>query len=184
MMLPHDESDDVKDIRLSLNGEREAFGRLYDRYARGVRSVVIAVSGDFSSVEDLTQETFLRGYRRLNSLKKASDFRQWIQGIARFVAKERLKELSRDRNYFAIGNHRTIRQENSPDKIELLDEQKRIFTAIKNLPERERLAIHAYYFQEQNAEQASRDLGISKSGYYAALERAMDRLRQQLGVRL
>ena len=58
--MSQSEPSDVDDVRRTLAGDREAFGRLFDRHARLVRAIVVAVSGDFGSVEDLTQETFLR----------------------------------------------------------------------------------------------------------------------------
>jgi RNA polymerase sigma-70 factor, ECF subfamily len=82
-----------------IAGDREAFGRLFDRYARLVRAVVVAVSGDFGMVEDLTQETFLRAYRRLGSLNDSEDFCVCIQGIARLVAMERRREFAHNRRY-------------------------------------------------------------------------------------
>ena len=47
---------------------------------------------------------------------------------------------------------------------------------LAELPERERLAIHAFFLQECNAQQAGELLGLSRSGVYALLERALARL--------
>ena len=44
------------------------------------------------------------------------------------------------------------------------------------LPEKERLALHAFYLQEQSAEDARRTVGLSRSGFYRALERARKQL--------
>ncbi len=58
--------NDAELVAQTLAGNREAFGQLYDRYARMVRAVVAGVSGDWPTVEDMTQECFLRGYRNLS----------------------------------------------------------------------------------------------------------------------
>ena len=86
--MPEPETTDADDVRRTLTGEREAFGRLFDRHARSVRAVVAAVSCDFQAVEDMTQESFLRAHERLASLRDPTAFRGWIHGIARIVAKE------------------------------------------------------------------------------------------------
>jgi DNA-directed RNA polymerase specialized sigma24 family protein len=52
--------NDAELVAASLAGDREAFGQLYDRHARMVRAVVLAVSNDWPSVDDMTQESFLR----------------------------------------------------------------------------------------------------------------------------
>ena len=49
--------------------------------------------------------------------------------------------------------------------------------AIASLPEKERLALHAFYLQEQDAEQACTVLGLSRSGLYRVLAVARRRLK-------
>jgi RNA polymerase sigma factor (sigma-70 family) len=178
------EPSDADDVRLTLDGNREAFGRLYDRHARTVRAVVVAVSGDFGAVEDLTQETFLRGFCRLTTLRDAAGFRNWIQGVARFVARERRRQLSRERDRHRIeeDDSRLEPADNADVLLERDEEQRRLMSAIAELPERERLTLHAYYFHEQSADQAAAVIGMSRSGFYAALDRGMVRLRNRLGV--
>jgi RNA polymerase sigma-70 factor, ECF subfamily len=173
---------DADDVRLTLAGDREAFGRLYDRHARGVRAVAAAVSGDFTSVEDLTQEAFLRGYRRLASLRDAAAFGPWIQGVARLVARERRRQLSREHHHFGADHAELASMDETCPSIELNEEHRRVIAAIVELPERERLAIHAYYLHEQSADQAADAIGMSRSGFYVALERGISRLRKRLEV--
>lgn len=179
--MSHDCRTDADDVQETLAGKREAFGRLYDRHAAGVRAVVAAVSRDFRSVEDLTQESFLRGYRQLSSLRDPNGFRQWIHGIARLVAREHLRELRRNREHSVVDNELETSNVKA-DVVELNEEQEKAMSAIAALPERERLAIHAYYFLKQDADQAAVTVGLSRSGFYAALERGMQRLRRRLGA--
>ena len=173
---------DADDVRLALQGDRNAFGRLYDRHARAVRAVVAAVSTDFSAVEDLTQETFLRGHCRLAALRDLSAFGPWIRGVARQVSRERRRKLSRDRHRFEAKEISVAVIDETDSASEIDEEQRRVLDAVAELPERERLAVHAYYFHEQGADQAASAIGLSRSGFYAALERGMKRLRKRLGV--
>lgn len=175
---------DAADVRLVLEGDRKAYGRLYDRHARGVRAVVAAVSSDFTAVEDLTQEAFLRGYRRLASLKNPDAFGPWIQGVARMVARERRRQLRRDRLRFAGDEGDVAVADETGAAIENDEEQRRVLAAVAELPDRERLVLHAYFFHEQGADQAAAAIGISRSGFYTVLERGMTRLRKRLGVTL
>lgn len=177
-----DKDRDATDVRLTLEGDREAFGRLFDRHARGVRAVTVAVSRDFAAAEDLTQETFLRGYRRLSTLRDAKEFSKWIRGIARLVARERRRELQNSQPQLDVDHARTASTANAIDTVERDEEQRLVLDAIATLPERERLVVHAYFFSDANAGQAANQLGISRSGFYAALERGLVRVRQQLGV--
>jgi RNA polymerase sigma-70 factor (ECF subfamily) len=52
--------------------------------------------------------------------------------------------------------------------------------AIATLPEKERVALHAFYLQQQDVEQARMVLGLSRSGFYRVLSVARERLRRVL----
>ena len=52
--------------------------------------------------------------------------------------------------------------------------------AVATLPEKERLALHAFYLQEQDADQARAVLGLSRSGLYRVLSCARRRLQRML----
>jgi RNA polymerase sigma-70 factor, ECF subfamily len=171
---------DADDVRRTLAGDREAFGRLFDRYARVVRAVVVTVSGDFGMVEDLTQETFLRAYRRLASLNDPEGFCGWIQGIARLVARERRREFAHDRRHFEVNDMRLVADDGCRDVVQQDEAQRLVLSAVAELPDRERLAVHAYFFQERSADEAASAVGLSRSGFYAALERGLNRLRRRL----
>jgi RNA polymerase sigma-70 factor (ECF subfamily) len=173
---------DADDVQRARKGDREAFGRLFDRHARAVRALVGGVSGDFAAVDDLTQETFLRGYRQLNMLREPAAFGTWIQGIARHVARERVRNLRRERHRFHADRNEPAIQEEAESVLECEDEHQRLLAAVAELPERERLAVHAFYFHEQDAEQAATAIGLSRSGFYAALNRGIRRLRKRLGA--
>jgi len=172
---------DAELVAESLAGDREAFGRLYDRYAALVRAVVGGVARDYAMVQDLAQESFLRAYRKLQQLRNAERFGAWIVGIARQVARERKRSLRRDRHQFVAGN--CLEMESSAGDFKAIgdaEELERVMQQVVALPERERLAIHAFFLQQRDARQAAELLDLSRSGFYALLERALRRLAARL----
>lgn len=176
--MDHTAKTDAALVADALAGDREAFGRLYDRHARRVRAVVLAVSGDWSAGEDMTQECFMRAYRKLHTLRDRERVAAWLAGFARQVARERRRTLHRDRHEFgspaadaaATDAHSELYIHEQLERIEL------VMQRLAQLPENERLAVHAHFFNEQNAGQAAAQLEISRSGYYALLQRALARL--------
>jgi len=178
--MPEPETNDAEDVRRTLTGDREAFGRLFDRHARSVRSVVAAVSCDFQAVEDMTQETFLRAHQRLATLKDPAAFRGWIHGIARLVAKEGWRQHTRHQER-PISTDVAFQDGGSgAHVVETREQQQLVLQLLMDLPERERLAVHAYFFHEQQADEAAAAMEISRSGFYAALERGLRRIRQRI----
>ena len=115
------------------------------------------------------------------TLREPARFGPWISGIARQVGRERRRSLRRDRHEF---HDPQLLQIDSPvvTDMELFDrdETERIMRGAAKLGEQERLAIHAFYLQQQDARQAAELLGLSRSGFYATLQRAIARLAMQL----
>ena len=172
---------DAELVALALSGNREAFGELYDRHARAVRAVVAGVSGDWPAVEDMVQECFLRAYRNLVRLRDPDRFGPWIAGIARQVGRERRRSLRRDQHEFR--DPRPWRIESAADAeadVQERDEMEQVMRGVAGLRERERLAIHAFFLEQQDARRAAELLGLSRSGFYALVQRAIARLAAQI----
>jgi RNA polymerase sigma-70 factor (ECF subfamily) len=176
--MDHTAPTDAELVAATLAGDRAAFGLLYDRHARRVRAVVAAVSGDWSAVEDMTQECFLRAFRKLDTLRDRDRVVAWLTGFARQIARERRRTLHRDRHEFGAITSDVANASDSPPPFEH-DQIEQILDRVAQLPEDERLAIHAYFFTDQDANAAAAQLEISRSGYYALLQRAIARLAVQ-----
>nr|MDT0665336.1 sigma factor [Micromonospora sp. DSM 115978] len=71
-------------VRRSQDGENEAFGLLYDRYADVVFRYVVYRVGNVSVAEDIVSETFLRALRRIGTFTwQGTDIGAWFVTIAR-----------------------------------------------------------------------------------------------------
>jgi RNA polymerase sigma-70 factor (ECF subfamily) len=170
---------DAELVDRTLAGDHEAFGCLYDRYARLVRAIASRVATDWGTVQDLTQECFLRAYRDLRRLREPGRFGPWIVGIARNVARERRRSFRRDRHEF-VGHHLLEDQSRSSGVDEAEDQFALVVDALATLPEREQEVIYAYFLQNRDARQTAELLGISLSGFYAVLQRSLRRLSELL----
>jgi DNA-directed RNA polymerase specialized sigma subunit len=52
---------------------------------------------------------------------------------------------------------------------------------VAELAETERLALHAYFFDQQSPTDAAESLGMSRSGFYAAVQKALAKLAMKVG---
>jgi len=161
-------------------GDRAAFAELYDRRARLIRAICLDAAGDFHEAADLTQEVFLRAYRGLGELHDPQRFSAWLVGIARQVCREWHRRRRRERT----GLRRLAATSPAVDPPALEDQfdQSTVLLrrAVAGLPEKERLALHAFYLQGQDAEQARSVLGLSRSGFYRVLSCARQRLKRAM----
>lgn len=67
-----------KIIARALDGDREAFARVYDAYAPAALRIGKAVTGDGELAEDAVQEAFLKVYKKGRQCRDPKRFRAWF----------------------------------------------------------------------------------------------------------
>jgi RNA polymerase sigma-70 factor, ECF subfamily len=85
-------SEDATWVAAARDGDRAAFGQLYERYARMVHGVLLA-KVPVGEVDDLVQDVFIRALRRLSMLREAASFGAWLTAITRNVANDYHRRL-------------------------------------------------------------------------------------------
>jgi RNA polymerase sigma-70 factor (ECF subfamily) len=88
--------DDSGLVAAFLDGEKRAFNLLVDRYQGRLLNFVYRTTGDRERAEDLVQETFIRVYRHLHRFDQSKKFSTWIYTIASNLAKNELRNRSRN----------------------------------------------------------------------------------------
>jgi RNA polymerase sigma-70 factor (ECF subfamily) len=87
---------DEEIVQRALEGDKEAFGILFDRYYNLVYRLTLMKLGDKDMALDATQESFLKGYENLDRLREASSFASWMAGIARNLCRNILRNKGRE----------------------------------------------------------------------------------------
>src|SRR5712664_4287658 len=77
-----DEGDLVSLVAAAREGDRAAFGRLYERYARMVHGILLG-RAPLEEVEDLLQDVFVRAMRQVHTLRDVNCFGGWLATVAR-----------------------------------------------------------------------------------------------------
>ena len=163
-------------VEAVLAGQNAAYAKLYDRYAPLVRAICYDSTQNLADAQDLAQDVFLRAYEKLQQLRDSDCFAKWLVAIARLRCKEWQRQKSRDRHsHNGLKNAGAIVPDRSNDCQ--IDNLRKMITM---LPQKERLALHAFYLQGRSADNACRVMGLSRSGFYRVLERARKRLERLL----
>ncbi len=79
-----------------LSGEERAFREIVNRYQTRLLNFVYRTIGDREKAEDLVQDVFIRVYRHLHRFDPTRKFSTWIYTIAANLAKNELRNRSRD----------------------------------------------------------------------------------------
>ena len=88
--------DDAAVVSAFLDGEERAFGELVERYQTRLLNFVYRTIGDREKAEDLVQEVFIRVYRHLHRFDRSKKFSTWAYTIASNLAKNELRNRSRN----------------------------------------------------------------------------------------
>src|SRR5687768_14015493 len=88
--------DDSQVVSSFLAGEERAFQELVDRYQTRLLNFVFRTIGDREKAEDLVQEVYIRVYRHLHRFDRSKKFSTWIYTIASNLAKNELRNRSRN----------------------------------------------------------------------------------------
>jgi RNA polymerase sigma-70 factor (ECF subfamily) len=88
--------DDTGLVNAYLGGEARSFDVLVERYQTRLLNFVYRIVGDRERAEDLVQEVFVRVYRHLGRFDRSKKFSTWIYTIASNLAKNELRNRSRN----------------------------------------------------------------------------------------
>ena len=91
---PHHRSDlqAARIIRRAQRGDAAAFESIYRMYSRRVYSLCLHMIGNPAEAEDLSQEAFLRVFRKIQTFRGESAFSTWLHRLATNVVLMHLRK--------------------------------------------------------------------------------------------
>jgi RNA polymerase sigma-70 factor (ECF subfamily) len=181
-----DTASDADLVRQAGNGRPEAYGELARRWAPRVMAVCHACAGE-TSAADLAQETLLRGFRDLITLKSPEKFGPWLRGIAHRVCLDWLKAKQQSQVPFtrlaADGRppDLLVGGDDSGAAVDRADEVSRLMAEVESLSENHREVLMLFYYDEMSYREMAELLGVSAATINARLSEARGLLRARLG---
>jgi RNA polymerase sigma-70 factor (sigma-E family) len=133
---------------------------------------------DRNAAEDLVQEAFIRLARHAHRIDDASKSAAYLRSI--------VLNLARDHNRRGLVSlrHRPPADEDhatAEDEVLLLDDQRQVIDAIRELPLRQRDCVVLRYYFESGIQEISETLGISQNSVKTHLKRGLAALERRLG---
>lgn len=166
---------DDEALSLATQGDKIAFGELYDKYATRIYNYVYYRTGSTQDAEDITSRVFFRAMRHItNYTDRGVPFSAWLYRIAHNLVANWHRDSSRHQEVELEDGYRASKGEEHPE-IALLEseEQNALMRLIRNLPEeRQQLLILKFVEHMSNAEIGEimdRTEGAIKSLYHRTL---------------
>jgi len=171
-------------VSRARTGDADAFHLIFRRYSKPLLSFIYNLIGDRDQAEELVQETFVRAYRRLGSLREESYLSTWLFGIARNVVREVIRRKYSDRPLVGLEDVGAADPRSfaaGPDEPLMAHELRRaVRAALAGLPEDGRVVFVLKVIHQMKYRQIARITGSSVGKLKTDLHRARRQMRQRL----
>ena len=179
-------NNDAALIQRVLDGDDTAFSALVRKYQRSVHALAWRKIGDFHIAEDITQDTFLKAYQRLPTLKEPQSFASWLYVITAnqckaWLRKNRKWTRSLEGTSSAQLEKATYSEYVIAENKRMTEETQRevVKKLLGKLQESDRTVITLYYLGGMTYEEISEFLGVSEAAIRNRLYRARRRLKKE-----
>ncbi len=174
-------SQDLPELLQQIQqGQEDALIVLHERYARLVYSVAYRVLGDAMAAEEVTQDTFLRLWRRVEAYDEAKGaFVPWLLTIARRLAIDTFRKQQRDplRDPVYPNGHLEGWEHLLGEEVDG-ELQRSMKALVGDLPSEQRIAIELAYFHGMTHSQIAAYLGEPLGTIKTRLRLGMQKLRE------
>lgn len=163
-----------------LNGEKEAFEILYNKYKNKIEYFIYNIVKDYQKAEDIAQETFI--YVIQHQMRENSSFKYYIYLVARSKAlnyinvEKRRNEITE--KYLANDNEQI--EKDVLDIITTEESKKELLESIELLDERYKNAIYLVNIEGLSYEETSKILGETLQNTKNLIHRGKKQLRKIL----
>lgn len=183
-------------IERAQGGDREAFSMLARRFERRVYSLALFYTRNQSDAEDLAQEVWLKVYRHLQSFRGDSSFYTWLRQITvnTFLNHRRaagrhpgggdpqLRLVELETVDYEDALQRPARGRDMEDELHRKMMVERVAAALSELTPQQRLIFMLKHNEGMTYEEISASLNCSTGTIKKSLFRAVQKLRQHLGI--
>jgi RNA polymerase sigma-70 factor, ECF subfamily len=187
-----DAEEDRKLINSTLAGDKDSYGRLFEKYRQRIFGTVYRILHNEDHSLDIVQEAFIKAYQSLDGLRGESTFYPWLRTIACHLAIDRTRNLKR-RNVVSLDveEHGDLSDklaisksgelENSPaEKAEKTEFHTAVWKALDTLSEQHRAVFVLHAVENMTYKEISDTLDCPIGTVMSRLFYARKELQNQL----
>ncbi len=148
---------------------KSEFGYYAEKYKDMVYRVALNFLGSPQDAEDAVQETLLKLYLAKDEFEGEEHVKRWLIRVALNFCKNAARASKR-------------RVPTPPEELALsipfeAEEQIALFTAVMSLPEKYRVPLYLFYYEEYSVKEIARVMELSESNVTTRLQRARAKLK-------
>ncbi|MCF0106736.1 MAG: sigma-70 family RNA polymerase sigma factor [Holdemanella sp.] len=145
---------------------------LVEMYQNSLYVVAFSICKNTADAQDVVQDTFLQYHSKQIQFNNEQHIRAWLFKVAINKAKNINRSFWR-RNRQSLEDYMKIASFETPDLSD-------VFQAVMNLPEKYRIVIHLYYYEDYAINEIADVLDLSVSNVKVRLSRGRKLLKETL----
>lgn len=148
----------------------EIFVRYYEKHKNSIYSVIFNYVRSEADAGDLTQETFIKFYSCDKEFESDEHAKAWLIRVAINLCKNHIRDNKR-RSFDEL-------DENIPAPE--TKDYSYVMTAVLSLPEKYRIPIHLYFYENYSVKQIAAALSLNESTVKTRIKRGKEKLKSLL----
>lgn len=177
--------EDTEDILLDkiLQGDPAACRFIIDKYKVFAFNIALKITQNREDAEEVTQDSFLKAFKSLNSFNRTSKFSTWLYRITfnMAVSKTRKKKVFFQDIYYENSSEvKTEVTEFPSEELEKAEIKKVLEIAMSQLNQDDNLLLTMYYMEEMSMAEVAEITGLEENNIKVKIHRARKKLHQLL----
>jgi RNA polymerase sigma-70 factor, ECF subfamily len=166
-------------VEVSRRAEVVGFEAFYGSHHRRVVGLGYALTGSWSTAEEIAQEAFLRTYERWETVSGYERPDVWVRTVAANLARSRWRRLGSElRALTRLAGGRESQPDPAPDVLP--SEAEAFWRAVRSLPRRQAQVVVLHYLEDLSVAEVSAAIGAAEGTVKSTLHRARRQLALQL----
>jgi RNA polymerase sigma-70 factor (ECF subfamily) len=159
------------------------FEAIFERYGQIIHNYILRLVGDRDDAEDLAAETFIKAFRRLDSLSDQEKVLSWLYRIATNTCLDaiRRRKIVRwiDWDEFVLRFMPRLAASDDPERDALREEQaEMVRQVLDKLPEKQRVCLVLFEYEGRSYAEIAQVIGTTPGTVKTLLFRARERFRR------
>lgn len=178
-------NDDFVVIKQVLNGKKDHFGILMNKYHNEIFSFVFNMLGNYEDTEDILQEIFIKVYKNLYKYKPdKSSFRTWLYRISSNHTLNYLNSSSyKKKSKNELDTSLLVDNSNIEEEIIKEKQIKEVIKIMKRkLSDKHQKILILNYFSGLTVKEISLTLEIPEKTIYKALKSSIEKIKKEVAT--
>ena len=174
-----DHQQDNTYITKVLEGDRNAYAYLVDKYKTMVYSLALRLVKDREEAEEISQDAFIKAYQSLASFRGKSKFSSWLYRIVYNTAISKLRQQPAGKVSLDDSNISETLYMESKENYNTLsagERKKYLEVALDSLDTDEKMFVILYYYEERDLDEIAEIAGLTKTNTKVKLYRARKKM--------